>query len=278
VENTSDLTLCGFGRTFFEAFMAEKLESRMGQLEGKIAMITGAATGIGRATALLCAREGARLLLADINTVAGEQTAAEIRATGAEVAFVAADVSDPAQVARMMQAIVDTYGGLDCAFNNVGIPQRPQSVTSLSLDEWSRVLAVNLTGCFLCVQQQIPLLLQRSGGSIVNMASFSGVSATPMMAAYSSSKHGVIGLTKSVAAEYAKAGIRVNVICPTATDTPALREYLKGLGVDPASSAKSYPAGRLGTVEEIAEVALWLLSDKSSFINGQAICATGGPA
>lgn len=247
-------------------------------LEGKITVVTGAAAGIGRATALLCAKEGARLVLSDIDSDGGQQLVNEIRLSGGEATFIRADISSEADIRQMLDHAVSTYGAIDCVFNNVGIPQIRQSITEITLAEWNKVLAVNLTGCFLSLQMEIPLLLQRPSASIVNMASFSGVAATPMMAAYSSSKFGVIGLTKSAAAEYARTGLRINAVCPTATATPGMVEYLHKLGVDPEKAGEAYPAGRMAKPEEMAEIVVWLLSERSSYINGQAICATGGPS
>jgi NAD(P)-dependent dehydrogenase (short-subunit alcohol dehydrogenase family) len=248
------------------------------ELEGKVTVITGASAGIGRATALLCAREGAKLVLSDIDEAGGHRLVEDIVAMGGEATFMRADASSQADIRAMLDHAIATHGVIDCVFNNVGIPQLRRSILEIPLEEWNRVITVNLTGCFLALQLEIPLLLTRPRASIVNMASFSGVAATPLMAAYSSSKFGVIGLTKSAAAEFARTGLRINAVCPTATLTPGMVGYLEKMGVTPEEAGESYPAGRMAQPEEMAEVVLWLLSDRSSYINGQAICATGGPS
>ena len=245
-----------------------------GELDGKVAIITGAAAGIGRAAALLFAREGARLLLSDIDEVTGRRTTADIVAAGGAAEFVKADVSCERDVIALVDAAQTIYSGFDLAFNNAGIGHTPVSLIDISLETWERFLRVNLTGVFLCMKHQIPRLLERGGGAIVNTGSVAGLAATPMMGAYSASKFGLIGITRSAAAEFANRNIRINAVCPTATDTPGMRDFLAAMDVDPAKM--DGPMGRMGRPEEIAEVALWLLSDRASFVTGQTVSATGG--
>ena len=245
-----------------------------GELDGKVAIITGAAAGIGRAAALLFAREGARLLLSDIDEATGRRTTADIVAAGGAAEFVKADVSCERDVIALVDAAQTIYSGFDLAFNNAGIGHTPVSLIDISLETWERFLRVNLTGVFLCMKHQIPRLLERGGGAIVNTGSVAGLAATPMMGAYSASKFGLIGITRSAAAEFANRNIRINAVCPTATDTPGMRDFLAAMDVDPAKM--DGPMGRMGRPEEIAEVALWLLSDRASFVTGQTVSPTGG--
>ncbi len=245
-----------------------------GELRNKITLITGAAAGIGRSAALLFAREGARLMLADIDEAAALRLAEEIEAAGGEAAAVAADVSREDDVARLMAAVEGRYGGLDCAFNNAGIGHQPLSLLNITLEHWNRYLTVNLTGTFLCMKYEIPMMLARGGGSIVNTGSLAGLAATPKMGSYTASKFGLTGITKSASAEFVSQNIRINAVCPTATATEAMRSFITDQGLP--EERMSGPMGRMGRPEEIAEAALWLLSERASFVTGQALITNGG--
>lgn len=245
-----------------------------GELQGKVTIITGASAGIGHAAALLFAREGARLLLSDVDRDNGEALTAEIRGQGFEAHFITADIAREEDVVALVDRAMTVFGGLDLAFNNAGIGHPPLSLVDTPLELWNRYLAVNLTGTFLCMKHQIPAMLARGKGAIVNTGSLAGLAATPMMGPYTASKFGLTGITRSAAAEFAGRDIRINAVCPTATATPGMLAYLDEMGVPEARMHG--PMGRTGRPEEIAEVALWLLSDRASFINGQAVAATGG--
>lgn len=251
-------------------------ERRGGLVEGKVALVTGAAAGIGRAAALLFAREGARVVASDVDAVKGPATAAEIRDAGGEAHFIQADVSDEEQVRRLIAGCLDRYGRLDCALNNAGITGPMAPVPQIDLADWLRTLAVNLGGVFLCMKHEIPVMQRQGGGAIVNTASGSGLIATPFMAAYCASKHAVLGLTKTAAVENAKSGIRINAICPGSTDTPLLRASMQS---DPAVEQMiigSLASGRLGQASEVAEAAVWLCSDRASLVSGESMLVDGG--
>jgi NAD(P)-dependent dehydrogenase (short-subunit alcohol dehydrogenase family) len=245
----------------------------MAALEGKIAIVTGASSGIGRASALRFAEEGARVVCADVDEAGGEET---VRLIGGAAVFQRTDVSDRAQAEALVQRAVDEFGGLDVAFNNAGI-EGTMAPTADATDEiWDRTIAVNLTGVFYAMRAQIPALRARGGGSIVNCASIAGLVGFPNLPAYVASKHGVVGMTKATALELAPEGIRVNALCPGVIDTPMID---RATGGDPAAKggyAQAEPVHRLGRAEEMADVALWLCSERSSFVTGQAIAADGG--
>ncbi|UPY39358.1 glucose 1-dehydrogenase [Sediminicoccus sp. KRV36] len=241
-------------------------------LAGKVALVTGGGSGIGRATALRMAEEGARLLVADRDGEAAARTAAAIHQAGGQARGWAADVTDEAAVAAMVQAALDSFGTLDCAFNNAGVaPAEAQPLAEISAEEWGRVLAVNLTGVFLCMKHEIPAM--RGGGAIVNTASIAGRIALPKAGAYVAAKHGVIGLTRAAALDHARDGVRVNAVCPGYVETP-----LASRSIERRREAilARVPLRRIGTVEEIAEVVVWLCSDHSGFVTGEAIAADGG--
>ncbi len=247
------------------------------RLAGKVVIITGAATGIGRAAAELFADEGARLVVADYAEEAGRATVAAIEAGGGEAAFVAADVSDEPQVAAMVEFAVSTYGGLDVLYNNAGIfPADDGGATETSVSTWDRVMDVNLKGVWLGCKHGIPAMIATGGGSIVNVASFVAHmgAATPQIA-YTASKGGVLSLTREVAVEHARSGIRANALCPGPVETPLLAELMS----DPDRRARRLvhiPMGRLGRAEELAKAALFLASDDSSFMTGASLLVDGG--
>ena len=244
-----------------------------GLVDGKAALVTGGGSGIGRATVLALAREGARVLVADLDEESGEAVAAE---AGGGALFVRTDVTGEEDVRAMVAAAQDAFGRLDCAVNNAGITGGMGLVQDVSLEDWSRTLLVNLTSVFLCLKHEIPALQAAGGGSIVNVASGAGIVAVPGLSPYCASKHGLLGLTKTAAVENAATGVRVNALCPGSTDTPMLRQ---AMGHDPQLEKlilRSTPAGRLGRAEEVAEAALWLCSDRASFVSGEAMLVDGG--
>jgi NAD(P)-dependent dehydrogenase (short-subunit alcohol dehydrogenase family) len=252
-----------------------------GALGGKVALITGAASGIGRASALVFAREGAKVVVVDVNEEGGRETVRLTRETGGEGIFIKADVSKAKDVEAMVKKTVDTYGRLDCAFNNAGIGMR-KSTIDLTEDDWERVIGINLKGVWLCMKYEILQMLKQGGGAIVNTSSGSGVMPLQIVPspAYTASKHGVIGLTKAAALEYAKAGIRINVICPGATRTPMVvrstDEKERSFSEIEEAIITMHPLGRMGEPEELAEAALWLCSDAASFVTGVTLPVDGG--
>lgn len=248
----------------------------MGMVEGKVALVTGGGSGIGRKTAELLGREGARVLVCDLEEKGGLETVASLAQAGSEAEFLRVDVSAEDQVEAMVARCLDRFGGLDCAVNNAGIGGPTGGLEAIALDDWNRVLAVNLTGVFLCMKAQIPVMRSAGNGSIVNMASGAGLIATPGLAAYCASKHGVIGITRTAAIENAQAGVRINAICPGSIDTPMLRA---GMAANPEVEAmilSSMPIGRLGEAEEVAEAAVWLCSERASLVTGHAMGVDGG--
>jgi NAD(P)-dependent dehydrogenase (short-subunit alcohol dehydrogenase family) len=251
-----------------------------GRLTGKVALITGAASGIGRATALLFAREGARIIVADRDLPGSQQTVSQIIAQGGEASPVQVDVTEAAQVEAAVQAALDKYGQLNILFNNAGTGETVTSIVDLSEAEWDRVVAVNLKGVFLGIKYGAAAMLKAGqGGSIINTASVAGVVGFAGHAAYSASKAACLHLSKTAALELARANIRVNAIAPAFTATPMV-EDLVSASKDPERARKKLaqviPLGRLGQAEEIANAALFLASDESSFVTGTALILDGG--
>lgn len=247
-------------------------------LDGKVALVTGGASGIGRATALTFAREGAKLVIADMNEDGGQQTVHMITENGGEAMFVQVDVSNATEVEVMISKTVETYGRLDCAHNNAGIGSRPRAPLHECLEEtWDRVLGINLKGVWLCMKYEIIQMLKQGGGTIVNTASIMGlVGSWSGTSAYNASKHGVVGLTKTAALEYAKSGIRVNAVCPGYIRTPLLESTLTSRPDMEEQIVSRHPVGRLGHPEEIAEAVVWLCSDAASFVTGHTMTVDGG--
>lgn len=248
----------------------------MGELTGKVAIVTGASAGIGRAAAVALAGEGAAVVLADVDTERGEQVAREIEDKGGQARFVTADVSDDASVAALVERAVSEFGGLDLAFNNAGIEGSPAITHECTPQNWDRTLAVNLTGAWSCMRHEIPRMLERGGGSIVNCSSVAGLVGFESVPAYVASKHGLVGLTRAASLEYAQQGIRVNAICPGVIDTEMVSRFTGGQADAQAQLLASEPVGRLGRPEEIADAVVWLCSSRSSFVTGQAIAVDGG--
>lgn len=248
----------------------------MGVLENKVALVTGAGSGIGRATAIMFAKEGAKVTVNDINVEGGQETVNMIKDAGGEAIFVQADVSKADQVEAMIKQTVHAFGGLHCASNNAYRPCQQAKAHEVDEDDWNKVLSVNLTGVWLCMKYEIPAMLASGGGSIVNMSSLAGIKGQVYQAHYSVSKGGIIALTKTAAAEYAKQGIRVNAVAPAAILTPSFRAFFEYAPEAKPIVDGAHAMGRMGEVEEVADVVTWLCSDRSSFVTGHVLAADGG--
>jgi NAD(P)-dependent dehydrogenase (short-subunit alcohol dehydrogenase family) len=247
----------------------------MDGLQDSVTIVTGGSTGIGHAAALRFAEEDSRVVLADVNVEDGLATVDEIEEMGGEATFVETDVSDPDDVQNMVDTAVDTYGGLDFAFNNAGVEGESVASSEQSLDNWEQVIDVNLKGVFMGMKAEIPAMLESGGGAIVNTASIAGIVGFPELSPYVASKHGVIGLTKTAALEYSGEGVRVNAVCPGVIDTPMVERSSEEMdSIDQAIAAT--PLGRLGAPNEIGDAAVWLCSEESSFVTGEAMVVDGG--
>lgn len=249
----------------------------MYELQDKVAIITGAASGIGRAAALRFAGEGAKLALADLDASAGDALVAELRARGSEAFFRRVDVADAAQCQALVDAAVAHYGRLDCAFNNAGISDGPVPPGTIDypLELWDRMIAVNLSGVFYGLRAQIRAMLANGGGAIVNTASIAGQIGLAGIPGYVAGKHGVVGLTKTVAVEYGAHNIRCNAVAPGFVETPMIKPVMAAPQFR-EMAASTVPAGRVGTAEEIANVVVWACSDRASYVNGAVLAADGG--
>ncbi len=239
----------------------------------RTAFVTGASSGIGQATAEAFVRHGYATVLIDHDVEAGERTAGQLRALG-ECAFVACDVTDDTAVEQAVASAVTLYGRIDAAFNGAGINGELATIADSAIENWDRIMAVNLKGLWSCMRHELRQMLRQGGGAIVNCASTAGVVGTPQLAAYSASKHGVVGLTKSAAVEYMRSNIRVNAVCPGMTDTPMWRR-----SITPEVTKQllaNDPAGRLAQPAEIAAAGVWLAGPAASFVNGHALVVDGG--
>lgn len=246
------------------------------QLENKVALITGGSSGIGRSSALAFAREGAKVVVVDVNVEGGEETARMIQGSGGESIFVRTDVSRAVEVAAMVSKAVATYGRLDCAHNNAGVGSDQCPTADCTEEVWNRIIGVNLKGVWLCMKYEIPQMLRQGKGAIVNTSSVAGLVGFRNYAAYAASKHGVLGLTKVATLDYASAGIRINAVCPGTILTPMVKAAFARRPEREAEDLAAHPIGRFGTPEEVAEAVVWLCSDAASFVTGHALAVDGG--
>ncbi len=249
-----------------------------GMLDGKSALITGGGGGIGRATALIFAREGARLAIADASEDAARETVAQVNAAGGQAMSLSGDVTESAAVQAMIKAVVSAYGRLDCAFNNAGIAGYQVDAGGKRTHEWAdesfdRMIAVNLRGVWLCMKHELPQMMAQGGGKIVNTGSIAGLIGLPTSSAYVAAKHGVLGLTKTAALEYATDNIRVNAVCPGYIETKMTEDTMRRRG---AELMEKVPFRRMGKPEEIGEMVMWLCSDRSSYVSGACYNVDGG--
>jgi len=247
-----------------------------GCFAGKVAFVTGAANGIGRATALAFSREGARVVVADVSETKNHDTARMIQELGGHARAVTCDVSRSDDVQRALNATIDAFGRLDFAFNNAGIEYAIKPAADVTEEEWDRIIAIDLRGVFLCIKHEIPLMLKHGGGAIVNTSSGAGIKGFKGGAAYVAAKHGVVGLTKAAALDYARSNIRINAVCPGIIDTPMMDRFSGGTAQGRQAVIEQEPVGRMGTPEEIAATVMWLCSDAASFVVGSAIVVDGG--
>ena len=241
--------------------------------ENKVVIVTGGGSGIGQATAILYAQGGARVIVSDIDEKGGQETVASIKKAGGDASFVKTDVSNPEDCEALVKTTIRIYGRLDMAFNNAGIGGEMNPIADMSVEGWLKVINVNLNSVFYCMKYELPEMLKQGHGSIVNMSSILGQVAFGNSAAYVAAKHGVVGISRNAAVEYAKQGIRVNAVGPAFINTPllsALDQKMKDALVT------MHPIGRLGEAKEVAELVVWLSSDKASFVTGNYYAVDGG--
>ena len=245
--------------------------------EGKVALVTGGSSGIGRCVAVALAERGARVVIADVDSDGGDQTVRQLKDAGREALFLKTDVSDAEQVKAAVEKAMSAYGRLDCAFNNAGLMGSPAArVSEGAEDNWNRVIDINLKGTWLCMKYEIRAMRKQGSGAIVNAASAAGMSGSFASAPYIASKHGIVGLTKAAALECAQQGIRVNAVCPGYIRTPMLEKLTRIAPAIEQHLIEREPMGRLGTPEEVAAAVLWLLSEEASFVTGHALVVDGG--
>jgi NAD(P)-dependent dehydrogenase (short-subunit alcohol dehydrogenase family) len=248
----------------------------MSEFQGKVAIVTGGTSGIGRAAAVAYAREGAKVVVAGRRAAEGEETVGLLRARGGDGFFVTTDVSKSAQVKELVERTMQKFGRLDFAFNNAGIEQEPTPFLEQDEETYDRVMDINVKGVWLSMRHEIPAMLKSGGGAIVNTSSVAGVVAFPGIEVYAASKHAVIGLTKSAAAEYGKQGIRINAVLPAAIETDMYRRFVGDKAENHTTMTAMHPIGRIGKSEEIADAVIWLSSSKSSFVIGHSLLVDGG--
>jgi NAD(P)-dependent dehydrogenase (short-subunit alcohol dehydrogenase family) len=245
-------------------------------LQGKVALVTGGSSGIGRATSMVFAEEGAKVVIADINVPGGYETVQMIKKTGGEATFIKTDVRLAAEVEAMVEQTVKTYGGLDCAFNNAGVIGAGGPITEAAEDDWDYVIDTNLKGVWLCLKYEIRYMAGNGGGSIVNTSSVAGYFGFDGAIPYGASKHGVLSLTKAMALTYGEKGIRVNAVCPANIHTPMADLVEAEIPGHTARQALKIPLGRIGKVEEVANTVVWLCSNAASYITGHSLTVDAG--
>jgi NAD(P)-dependent dehydrogenase (short-subunit alcohol dehydrogenase family) len=250
--------------------------SKVEPYAGKVAFVTGAANGIGRAAALAFAREGASVVVADVSESSNQETASIIEKLGGRALAVRCDVSRAEDVKAALDQAIEVFGRIDFAFNNAGVEQAIAAMADLNDEEWDRIIRINLRSVFLCMKYEIPLMLKNGGGAIVNTSSGAGVKGFKGQAAYAAAKHGVIGLTKSAALDYAQLKIRINAVCPGIIDTPMMHRFTGGTREGEERVIAQEPVARMGTPEEIAASVVWLCSDAAAFVVGHAMVIDGG--
>jgi NAD(P)-dependent dehydrogenase (short-subunit alcohol dehydrogenase family) len=251
-------------------------KNEKGSFVGKVAFVTGGASGIGRATALAFAREGASVVVADASEPGGEETARMIESSGGRALAVACNVTRTEDVRGALEKTIATFGRLDIAFNNAGVEQPVTPAADITEEEWDRIVDIDLRGVFLCMKHELPLMLAHGGGAIVNTSSGAGVKGIAGQAAYCAAKYGVIGLSRATALDYAKANVRVNVVCPGIIETPMMDRFSGGTPEGRERVIAQEPIGRMGRPEEIAAAVLWLCSDEAPFVIGHALVIDGG--
>jgi len=252
------------------------MSDRSKPFSGKVAFVTGAANGIGRAAALAFAREGASVVVADVLEQGNHETARMIQEAGAGALAVRCDVSREEEVKTALNKAVETFGRLDFAFNNAGVEQPIKVAADLAQEEWDRIVGIDLRGVFLCMKHEIPLILKQGGGAIVNTSSGAGVKGFAGQAAYCAAKFGVVGLSKAAALDYAKSNIRINAVCPGIVETPMMDRFSGGTPEGRERVVAQEPVGRMGRPEEIAAAVVWLCSDAAAFVTGHAMVIDGG--
>ena len=248
----------------------------MKEFEGKIALVTGGGSGIGRATALAFGRDGARVVIGNRNVQRGEETVSMIRAAGGTASFRRTDVMVAADIEALVKHAVSEYGGLDLAFNNAGIEGEVASLADQTESNYDAVMDINVKGVWLSMKYEIPAMLERGGGAIVNCSSVAGVIGFPGIGIYAASKHAVIGLTKTAALEYSAQGIRINAVNPAVIDTEMADRLAAGLNMKKDDLSTLHPIGRIGQVDEVADAVLWLCSGRASFVTGHSLVVDGG--